>query len=154
MQSLQSCPHPTLYSTYIKYLQPLLQPWAPSTVRPVPEKTATAKEVAVAPSDANSPSQDSEAELSDDTMEMPVRNGAQAPLFGLSTSDETLWDDDFYDMDDDDDVIDHDSFFDEPLDDVFLQDDSDSFSEEEEDTSESIPRPQARETWKTSTKRT
>jgi hypothetical protein len=153
MQSLQSCPHPTLYSTYIKYLQPLLQPWAASTVRPEQEQAATAKEVAVAPSEAAPSSQDSEAELSDDTVEMSVRTGAQAPLFGLSTSDETLWDDDFYDMDDDDDVIDHDSFFDEPLDDVFLQDDSDSFSEEE-DSSESVPRPQARETWKTSTKRT
>lgn len=81
---------------------------------------------------------------------MPVRNGAQAPLFGLSTSDETLWDDDFYDMDDD--VIDDDSFFDEPFDDVFLQDDSDSFSEDSEVLA--MPRPQARETWKTSTKRT
>ncbi|KAI9286808.1 armadillo-type protein [Umbelopsis sp. AD052] len=152
-RSLQSCPHPTLYSTYIKYLQPLLQPWATSTVRP--EQPPIAKEVMIAPSEPSPPpSRESEAELSDDTAEMPVRNGAQAPLFGLSTSDETLWDDDFYDMDDD--AIDEDSFFDEPLDDVFLQDDSDSFSEEEEeeDSSESIPRPQARETWKTSTKRT
>jgi hypothetical protein len=157
MQSLQSCPHPTLYSTYIKYLQPLLQPWATSTVRPEQEQIPTAKEVVVAPSEASPPSRDSEAEaeaeLSDDTVETPVRNGAQAPLFGLSTSDETLWDDDFYDLDDDDDGIDDDSFFDEPLDDVYLQDDSDSFSEEE-DSSESVPRPQARETWKTSTKRT
>lgn len=27
-KALQTCPHPTLYASYIRYLQPLLQPWA------------------------------------------------------------------------------------------------------------------------------
>lgn len=128
-------------------MQPLLQSWAPSTIRP---ETAEEHTEITAVTDPSLVSRDSEPEMSDDTAEMPVRNGAQAPLFGLSTSDETLWDDDFYDMDDD--VIDDDSFFDEPFDDVFLQDDSDSFSEDSEALA--MPRPQARETWKTSTKRT
>ncbi|KAI8141375.1 hypothetical protein BJV82DRAFT_174574 [Fennellomyces sp. T-0311] len=26
--ALSACPHPTLYASYIRYLQPLLQPWA------------------------------------------------------------------------------------------------------------------------------
>ncbi|CAO3690078.1 unnamed protein product [Umbelopsis vinacea] len=107
--------------------------WAPSTIRP---ETAEEHTETTAVTDPSQVSRDSEPERS-------------TPL-GLSTSDETLWDDDFYDMDDD--VIDDDSFFDEPFDDVFLQDDSDSFSEDSEVLA--MPRPQARETWKTSTKRT
>ncbi|KAF7724584.1 hypothetical protein EC973_000892 [Apophysomyces ossiformis] len=30
-KSLRSCPHPTLYASYIRYLQPLLHPWAELT---------------------------------------------------------------------------------------------------------------------------
>lgn len=30
---LYRCPHPTLYASYIRYLQPLLEPWADITPR-------------------------------------------------------------------------------------------------------------------------
>jgi hypothetical protein len=135
-------------------LQPLLQPWAPLTTcstQPAVEDCEISSTTVSADISPVTIQGSSETKSSDDTTEMPVRNGAQAPIFGLPTSDETLWDDDFYDMDEDD-GIDNNSFFDEPFDDVFLQDDSDSFSEDSEDLT--MPRPQARETWKTSTKRT
>ena len=31
---LYRCPHPTLYASYIRYLQPLLEPWADITLHP------------------------------------------------------------------------------------------------------------------------
>ncbi|KAG2182505.1 hypothetical protein INT43_007436 [Umbelopsis isabellina] len=152
-RSLQSCPHPTLYSTYIKYLQPLIQPWAPSTVAPAElagqdPPLSTANNI-----DANVTSVTSgESDTESISTEVLGRNGAQAPIFGLSTSDETLWnDDDFFDMEEDE-VNDNDSFFTENFDEVFYENDSDSFSEDSE--SMAAPRPQARETWKTSSKRT
>lgn len=32
-KTLQMCPHPTVYASYIRYLQPLLRPWADITTK-------------------------------------------------------------------------------------------------------------------------
>ncbi|KAG0169605.1 hypothetical protein DFQ28_003524 [Apophysomyces sp. BC1034] len=41
-KSLRSCPHPTLYASYIRYLQPLLHPWAELTPPPAASTSQSA----------------------------------------------------------------------------------------------------------------
>ncbi|KAI8372922.1 armadillo-type protein [Radiomyces spectabilis] len=40
-KALRGCPHPTLYASYIRYLQPLLKPWADLSVPSVSATTAS-----------------------------------------------------------------------------------------------------------------
>jgi hypothetical protein len=130
----------------------LIQAWAPSTVAPaeLADRDQPSTQNSIDPNVTSVTGEESETEsIGDETL---GRHGAQAPIFGLSTSDETLWNDDFYDDMEEDEVNDGDSFFEENFDDVFYEDDSDSFSEDSE--SMVAPFPQARETWKTSSKRT